>query len=875
MKIPRSFLPHLPFIGFLILVAGAVYLKTLSPSILYIDAGTMVAAASSLGIANPPGFPAYILIGHLFTLLPIGTVLFRMQLLSIVSSLGILVLVYFVLNRLINTDFWFVRHGKEDKEALLGIDYLKGIKPLSVKTVRFISLASVLILAFSYQFWSQTLNSEAYMLTNFFMACLLIIILTVPINSMISTRRLVLGAVLLGVSTGTNPTIVQALPALLIGAGFFWKKIGIKRVFMVILIVAAITALVYSYLPLRAAQYPFLNWGNPQTPQLFFGHLRGEGLDINDPRTNSINGFTGSPKIFAQSIGRYIFLLCLQFTPLLLPLIGLGIFYCFKKNKRLLLVLISIPVINLIFGGLYLSGNQESWFIASYIIFAIFIGIGLSILVKFLGTLSFVRRTPKMIFVLLAAVALLPFLWWVLKLDRSGDIVSNEYADNLYSNLPKGTVLIGSGDFFNSLSLYEHEVLKRREDVFPVVANMWYILPWYRDNLRHQNPDLMPQELEGMIKKDRLEEYNEVMNWYINWLIDKGHPVYVTPMVFSETVLAGTNAGRYNPDFKKLKVVPSGLAYRILKAEDLLQPSEKSFDYKFKDPKFFNKPPFYLERNYNAAYHLLLQQYGVSYLSMVDYFYAASGEKSLSIDEKDLMVKKSAEYMAKAYEIAPFSADIVNRKAIFAANQGDLKQAIKYFKETINLVPNSFEAHLNLAKAFNNNNQPEEAKKELQYIINNDSDKAIKADAESELIKITGKQMASNIPEDWQKYESKQQGFSFRYPKDWKLDNANGIATVSSGSFYISFYAGSLAGGESAESWLAKSPIKFSGTLDKKGLAQIPGFDAQAAFWADNSGKQALEFVLALKSRIFHLKVYPVGDKAMENLDLILSSIKF
>jgi tetratricopeptide (TPR) repeat protein len=869
----RPIFPHLPFLLVIWLFCGFIYIKTLAPSILYIDAGTMIAAAFEPGIPNPPGFPFYVMIGHLFTKIPFGSVLFRMQLLSVLAALGVLTWVYFLLFRLISNNFWFVKEGREDKNLFTG--YFKNIPKLSTPIIQAISLTATLILGFSYQFWSQTLNTESYILTNLMMISLLGLVMLIPESGKISTKRLILGAVILGLATGTNPTIVQSIPALLIAGIFLWKKVRIKRFILVVAIVLGLTALVYAYLPIRALQHPFINWGDPQTPELFWGHLKGEGLDINDPRTNSINGFTGSPQIFAKSVGRYFYLLFLQFTPLLVPLILIGGYYLLRKNWRLFLMLISVPITNLIFGGLYLSGNQESWFIASYVIFTIFIGIGLSLLIKILLSLKQKFLNPKSIFFILFVLVLVPFLWWLPKLDRSAHITTSEYADNLYSNLPKGAVLIGSGDFFNSLSFYEYDVIKNRPDVFPVVANMWYILPWYRDNLRTHRPDLMPKELEGMIKKDRLEEYNEVMNWYIKWLIDHGHPVYVTPMVFRETVLAGTDAGKFKLDPKLLKPVISGLSFRMLTADDLLTPSDDSFAYKFKDPKFFEHKPFYLERNYNAAYHLLLQEYGMSYIAMEDYLLGVA-QSAPTKEDQSLALKKAEEYILKAYAISPFSVEVANRMAIFAANKGDMISSIKYFKEAVDLEPGSFEVRLNLAKAYLAGGQVEEAKKQLQFVIGaGDINPQIKQEAQNELAKITGQELSSNIASDWKTFEQKKQGFSFKYPGDWKITEKGKVATLSvpDSEFTISFYGGSFAG--KPDDWVATSLLKFPGKLDKKGLAQIPGFEATAAFWVDSQGIQTLEFVLSQQKSILHLKVSPVGDKNMQKLDTILSSIKF
>ena len=67
---------------FLFVFPFLIYLLTLSPTIYVRDAGLSVAGAYSLGVANPPGFPIYYLMGRLFTLLPIGDVAFRVNLMS-------------------------------------------------------------------------------------------------------------------------------------------------------------------------------------------------------------------------------------------------------------------------------------------------------------------------------------------------------------------------------------------------------------------------------------------------------------------------------------------------------------------------------------------------------------------------------------------------------------------------------------------------------------------------------------------------------------------------------------------------------------------------------------------------------------------------
>lgn len=73
------------------IIAFAVYIMTLAPTIWFIDSGELAAVATTLGIAHPTGYPLFTIIGHIFTLLPIGSSeIYRLNLMSaFFCSLGI------------------------------------------------------------------------------------------------------------------------------------------------------------------------------------------------------------------------------------------------------------------------------------------------------------------------------------------------------------------------------------------------------------------------------------------------------------------------------------------------------------------------------------------------------------------------------------------------------------------------------------------------------------------------------------------------------------------------------------------------------------------------------------------------------------------
>src|SRR3990172_1726033 len=52
------------------LIVAAVYATTLNPAVSFIDSGELAAAATTLGIAHPTGYPLFTLLGRTLVVLP-------------------------------------------------------------------------------------------------------------------------------------------------------------------------------------------------------------------------------------------------------------------------------------------------------------------------------------------------------------------------------------------------------------------------------------------------------------------------------------------------------------------------------------------------------------------------------------------------------------------------------------------------------------------------------------------------------------------------------------------------------------------------------------------------------------------------------------
>ena len=72
----------LPVDAIVFVLSLGLYVHTLAPTVLPSNSGEFQFVADVLGIAHPPGFPLYTMLGKLFTLIPVGDVAYRVNLMS-------------------------------------------------------------------------------------------------------------------------------------------------------------------------------------------------------------------------------------------------------------------------------------------------------------------------------------------------------------------------------------------------------------------------------------------------------------------------------------------------------------------------------------------------------------------------------------------------------------------------------------------------------------------------------------------------------------------------------------------------------------------------------------------------------------------------
>ena len=272
--------------------AFALYVKTLAPTVSFFDSGELIAAAATLGVAHPPGYPLYVLLGWLFSHLPVGVVAYRLNLMS--ACFGALAaLMAHSLTYLLLAER--TRPASHDDSP----DPERMLQPV-------FSMIAGLTFAYSLTHWRQSLVAEVYAL-NAFLCGLIVVLLLLWRRSQVTAlfnltpcplsegegehspplrggvgggvRRgqgvvnlwlLYLVAYLFGLGFGNHQTIILfSIPAAFLVLATTPRILRRPLPLALIVLSFALGLTIYGLIPLRAAANPPINWGHATTWQQF------------------------------------------------------------------------------------------------------------------------------------------------------------------------------------------------------------------------------------------------------------------------------------------------------------------------------------------------------------------------------------------------------------------------------------------------------------------------------------------------------------------------------------------------------------------------------------------------------------------------------
>jgi hypothetical protein len=236
------------FVGSLLL-----YVSTMAPSVVPGDSAEFQFVPYILGIAHPPGYALYILLGKLFTFLPLGSVAYRMNLFTAFWGALTVSLTYLIILQLSS-------------------------KKLSTLATQVPAILGAAAFAVSANLWQHATFTNAHTLTAFLATLALFLLLTWS-NSR-DARWLYVFALACGLGMTHHPLILISFPAFAAFVLLVKPQLLISPKKMATLGLLFLLGLsVYLYYPLRSAPPPA-----PQDTNTLDGFLRlvtAQGLRMN------------------------------------------------------------------------------------------------------------------------------------------------------------------------------------------------------------------------------------------------------------------------------------------------------------------------------------------------------------------------------------------------------------------------------------------------------------------------------------------------------------------------------------------------------------------------------------------------------------------
>src|SRR3989441_5001772 len=119
--------------GTVFFAALLLYSWTLAPTVTLTDSGELIVVAQGVGVAHPPGFPLWVILAHLASLVPLGNIAVRINFSSaLFAALASAILTLVVAELMITAAYLPARKGgaQQRKRAVdSGIDRLLVFAP--------------------------------------------------------------------------------------------------------------------------------------------------------------------------------------------------------------------------------------------------------------------------------------------------------------------------------------------------------------------------------------------------------------------------------------------------------------------------------------------------------------------------------------------------------------------------------------------------------------------------------------------------------------------------------------------------------------------------------------------------------------------------
>lgn len=767
-----------------LLVSLIVYVKTMAASASFWDAGEFIATSYTLGVPHSPGTPLYILVGKVFTLLPLPlSTAVKVNLLSAVcGALGSL-FAYFLVVRF--------------------LDYMLGKSATMADTVIKVAAATsaALFLTFSDTYWFNATEAEVYAMSAFlmgFMTWLGLKWADNPLNPK-STSLIFLLFYLLALSVGFHLGTILAFSGIFfvilmtekkpfsnfeflvacLGVGILVADATMYRQGGVTIFLYAVfvTLLLWLYLKkssfalictglfilgisvhivlmIRSGHNPAIDEGDPATWRALYAVLRREQYPAMNVMTRKASfgfqfeHFVGYFQSQFEMARMYIGRLNLGSV---IPL-GLGLWGMidqYSKHRKTFVMLFVTFIITSVGLIVFLNfsdhevRNRDYFYSPAFYYFAIFIGLGI-------GSLLFEvrKRTSKNggsqmpVYALAALFFLLPWttgFHYYYYHDRSSNYVCRAYAINMLKPLEEKAIIFTNGDNDTFPLWYIQEVENYRKDIRVVNLSLLNT-PWYIKQLRDNEPKVPITWTDRYI--DTLEPFRTpdggvvlVRDLAVHHILQENR--WKLPIYFAVTIPPETFAPYKN------YLEMEGLVYKLVPKE-----GENMIDVAMLEENIFNVYSYQSiltsDWKRDTSVYLfphiehLIQNYAAAFCTLAFSKHRA-GE-----------TQEAVHCLEIAKEISPDVDPVVLLLGWYYVEVGQTEKAIQEYREQIERHPERLELLYRLAGVYERIGDAESALSLLEELIQKSPrDRDVVLSAVGIAIKLNMPQRARSYLVDW------------------------------------------------------------------------------------------------------------------------------
>lgn len=192
-----------------------VYFLTMAPTLSFWDCGEFIATSYIMGVPHPPGSPVYLLLGRMFTLLPLNPDIgWRVNLMSPIASAGAVLLLYLIIIQFVE----FFTKDKENRDKR------------SSFMLYMAAFIGSMTFAFTTSHWFNAVEAEVYAMSTFFTAIVVWLVLKWDVadeHNIHGEKYLLLIAYMIGLALGVHMLNLLALPFIALIIYFRYKDFKI------------------------------------------------------------------------------------------------------------------------------------------------------------------------------------------------------------------------------------------------------------------------------------------------------------------------------------------------------------------------------------------------------------------------------------------------------------------------------------------------------------------------------------------------------------------------------------------------------------------------------------------------------------------------